>query len=47
MIKPKCDICKEELEEYGALLFSPPEGEKVIKNHICKRCYNKIKEEYL
>jgi len=45
MINPKCDICKEELEDFGALLFSPPEDGKVRKTHICKKCYNKLKEK--
>lgn len=47
MIKPICDICKKELTEYGALVFSPPDkSNKVTKNHVCKKCYNKIKKEY-
>lgn len=46
MIKPKCNICNKELNDYGALLFSPPEEEKVRKIHICKECYNKLKEDY-
>jgi len=46
MIKPKCDICGKELEDYGALLLSPPAQGKVKKIHICKECYNKLKEEY-
>ncbi len=46
MIRIKCDKCKEELKEQGALLFSPPEQEnKVKKIHICKECYNKLKED--
>ncbi len=45
MINPICDLCKEELNRYGALLFSPPEDKKVIKTHICKECYCKLKEE--
>ena len=47
MIKPKCDICKKELNDLGALLFSPPNQEgKVDKKHICKECYEKLKEEF-
>jgi len=47
MIKPKCDICKNELDDFGALLFSPPdESGKTDKKHICKPCYNKLKEEH-
>lgn len=60
MIKPICDVknCKEELEEKGALLFSPPAKtlNKVLeldedidvtrKFDICKKCYNDIIEEY-
>ena len=46
-IYPKCDLCKIELEDYGALLFSPPDGEGMtLKNHICKGCYDKLKKEY-
>ena len=47
MISPKCDLCGKELNDYGALLFSPPdEKNNVKKAHICKDCYNKLKEEY-
>ncbi|MCH7850537.1 MAG: hypothetical protein IH845_02735 [Nanoarchaeota archaeon] len=43
MINPKCDICLKELEDFGGLLFSPPDIEgKVIKNHLCGECYNKL-----
>ncbi len=45
-IKPICDKCKTELSEFGAILFSPPEGKNVKKFHICKECYEKIKEEW-
>ncbi len=42
-IKPKCDICKKELKDFGALLFSPPaKNNKVKKFHICKNCYKLI-----
>jgi hypothetical protein len=39
MIKPKCDKCKKELVETGALLFSPPKKNVVRKYHICRKCY--------
>ncbi|VVB80363.1 Uncharacterised protein [uncultured archaeon] len=46
MIKPICDKCKRELNDFGALLFSPPnEKNEVRKFHICKKCYEKMKEE--
>lgn len=41
-IVPVCDMCKRELNEYGALLFSPPEKNMVKKMHLCRDCYNKI-----
>ena len=33
-----CDICHNELTEPGALFFSSPDKDKVIKKHICKSC---------
>lgn len=41
-IKPKCDFCKKELNKFGAILFSPPDKNKVKKFHICGKCYKKI-----
>jgi hypothetical protein len=42
MIKPNCFICKEELEEFGGILLSPPDHDgKVEKKHICIKCYGK------
>ena len=39
-IKPSCDICKKELNDFGAILLSPPDkNNKVIKYHICRDCY--------
>ena len=45
MIKPKCDKCKRELTQYGALAFSPPREQQdgnyerdVEKFHICAKC---------
>jgi len=46
MLKAICDICHKELLEFGGLLFSPPDTEnKVTKNHLCVKCYNKIRED--
>lgn len=42
-LSPNCDICKKELKEYGALLFSPPKKNRTRKFHICVDCYNYIK----
>lgn len=44
MIKPVCDRCKNELDDFGALIFSPPHKdvvgrEYVSKFHICKKCF--------
>ncbi len=42
-IKPKCDKCKKELKEFGAILLSPPNAKnRVIKFHICKKCYGEM-----
>jgi len=41
----QCDICEEELEEPGALVFGPPgyctggERGNVNKFHLCTNCY--------
>jgi hypothetical protein len=43
-IKPSCDKCKKELDDFGGILLSPPdEDNKVEKFHLCKECYRKIK----
>lgn len=43
MIKPKCDKCSEELNDYGAVLISPPTKESMVyKFHLCKSCYEKL-----
>lgn len=44
MLNIDCDICKQPLVDFGALLFSPPELDKektfnCKKFHICKICY--------
>lgn len=44
MIEPQCRICNNKLQDFGAVLISPPYEstgrlDKVIKSHICKSCY--------
>jgi len=47
-IKPICDICKIEINEFGAILLSPPDKDnKVKKYHLCKKCYSELEEEKL
>ena len=46
-IKPVCDKCGKELDDFGALLFSPPNGNDVKKFHICKECYSKLITKFL
>jgi hypothetical protein len=44
-IQPKCDKCQQELQDFGGILLSPPDGEsKVIKYHLCKDCYKEIED---
>ncbi|GBE19732.1 hypothetical protein BMS3Abin17_00459 [archaeon BMS3Abin17] len=46
-IKPICDKCKQELTEFGAILFSPPdENNNVKKFHICKKCYEEMIKDF-
>jgi len=42
MISPACDFCKKELEDFGGILFSPPENGLVKKLHVCRACYSEI-----
>lgn len=43
LINPICDVCKKELKDFGALLFSPPNNENIVKKyHICVGCYDEI-----
>ena len=45
-ITPQCDRCKNEIAEFGGLLFSPPnEKNEVKKFHLCKNCYEIIAQE--
>ena len=46
MIKPKCDKCKQELTEFGAILLSPPDKDGMVKKwHVCKGCYEEMEKE--
>jgi hypothetical protein len=46
-IKPICDRCKKELEEYGAILFSPPDKDNnVRKLHLCRSCYKEMIDSF-
>ncbi len=47
-IYPKCNKCGKILDDFGAILLSPPDSDsKVIKFHICKKCYKKFESELL
>lgn len=41
-ITPKCDVCGKELDEFGAILLSPPQNNLTIKYHICISCYDNL-----
>ena len=42
-INPICDMCKKELDDFGALLLSPPDQSGMVRKfHICKSCYKKM-----
>jgi len=46
-IVPVCDKCKKELNQYGGLLFSPPDKNSVTKKwHLCKDCYEEIIQNF-
>jgi hypothetical protein len=46
-ISPTCDKCKNELTEFGAILFSPPDEKSNVKKwHICKSCYDEMEKEF-
>ena len=43
VIKPICDKCRNELDDFGGILFGPPDKDsKVEKFHLCKNCYGEI-----
>lgn len=45
-INPICDVCKKVLDDFGALLFSPPDSKSTVrKYHVCQDCYQNICEQ--
>lgn len=42
MIAPVCSRCDQELKEFGALAFSPPENGMVGKWHLCVKCWDEF-----
>lgn len=45
-VKPICDICDLEMDEFGAILLSPPDNDDFVhKYHICIYCYKLLKEK--
>jgi len=42
-IKPICNKCGGELDDFGAILLSPPDKNNSVKKfHLCKFCYQEI-----
>ncbi len=45
-IKPTCDKCGEELQDFGGILLSPPDSKGMVKKfHLCIKCYEKMSAE--
>lgn len=44
MLEIRCDICRKELQQPGALIFSPPtsDGWLVEKYHLCADCWLEV-----
>ena len=49
MVKPICAKCRKEINEFGGLIFSPPNVKSiendcaiVQKIHICTHCFTKL-----
>lgn len=48
MIAPVCDSCGKELDEFGGLIFGPPDPQgTVVKFHVCQKCFKTLKDEVL
>jgi hypothetical protein len=46
MLEIRCDICQRDLQQPGALVFSPPTSEPwlVEKYHVCASCWPEIEK---
>lgn len=44
MINVICDCCKNELDDFGGLIFSPPRFGSCEKLHLCKNCYHDLSD---
>lgn len=45
-VKVKCEICKRELDQPGAIVISPPDEDGVVQHHnVCKDCYEGYSKE--
>jgi hypothetical protein len=44
VLELRCDMCRQALQEPGALIFSPPPTESwfVEKYHVCIDCWPKV-----
>lgn len=43
MIKPVCSRCGKELDDFGAILLSPPDSKGMVKKiHLCRSCYGEV-----
>jgi hypothetical protein len=42
-VQPRCGKCKKELQEFGAILLSPPKEDNTVeKVHLCRPCYDEL-----
>lgn len=49
MLTLRCDLCRAELQQPGALVFSPPTSEAwlVEKYHVCATCWPELKKRFV
>jgi hypothetical protein len=46
-IKPVCDKCKKELDDFGGILLSPPDQDSRVKKfHLCRMCYKEVVDSF-
>jgi hypothetical protein len=45
-IQPLCNMCGIELDDFGGILLSPPDGGGMVKKyHLCKACFDKTEDQ--